>query len=60
MHCITKVKSTHIDNYFRNSFLTFNDDGNKVYEIEQAGSFQKYPELYYAKGNILNQYSVFA
>ena len=28
--------STHIDNYFRNSFLTFNDDGNKVYEIEQA------------------------
>jgi len=52
--------STHIDNYFRNSFLTFNDDGNKVYEIEQAGSFQKYPDLYYAKRNILNQYSVFA
>jgi len=42
-------------------FLIFNDDGNKVYEKEQAlDLFKKYPNLYYAKRNILKQDSVLA
>lgn len=81
----TFVTETHVDKDFRDFFFNFNDDGNKVYEIEQALDaglysryamqnfqefwaesveiffekplelFKKYPDLYYAMRNILNQ-----
>ena len=39
----------------------FNDDGNKLYVIEQAlDLFKKYPYLYYAMRNILNKDTVLA
>lgn len=81
----TFVTEIHVDKDFRDFFFDFNDDGNKVYEIEQAleaglysryamqdfqefwaesveiffekplDLFKKYPDLYYAMRNILNQ-----
>jgi Mlc titration factor MtfA (ptsG expression regulator) len=86
----TFVTEKHVDKDFRDFFFDFNDDGNKVYEIEQAMDaglysryamqdfqefwaesveiffekpldlFKKYPNLYYAMRNILNQDTVLA
>lgn len=86
----TFVTETHVDKDFRDFFFDFNDDGNKVYEIEQALEaglysryamqdfqefwaesveiffekplelFKKYPDLYYAMRNILNQDTIYA
>lgn len=86
----TFVTETHVDKDFRDFFFNFNDDGNKVYEIEQALDaglysryamqdfqefwaesveiffekplelFKKYPDLYYAMRNILNQDTIVA
>lgn len=81
----TFVTERHVDRDFRDFFEDFNDDGNKVYEVEQAleaGLYsryamlnfqefwaesieiffekplllrEKYPDLYEAMKNILNQ-----
>jgi len=86
----TFVTEKHVDKDCRDFFFDFNDDGNKVYEIEQAleaglysryamqdfqefwaesveiffekplALFKKYPDLYYAMRNILNQDTIIA